>query len=526
MAYTKITPIKSGTHIENALDYIENPLKTDGQLLVSSYMCSYKNAFSEFADIAQFAMKKGNNIAHHIVQSFSPEDNMSPEQAIEIGRELMKRMYPEHQYVLATHIDRGHIHNHIIVNAVDFVNYKKIHSNKESLSEMRKKSDEICIENGLTVIKPTSHSQRKKLTDDIDEAIEKVSSFDDFLGYMQEKNYEIKSGKSYSFKAKDGGTFLRLTSLGSAYSERNIKKRIEDNAEIQNKKKYVYDDKTIKMSYRKRLRMTIDRAVKKSNTYDDFLNYMLKDGYEVKQGKHLAFRYKNGSRFQRSKSLGDDYDEYILRLRIENVTEYERLKAVKEKYNIDKVNSSANSYYGQRKNIDMEIKTLMFLKENNIKDFAELDRMIDEMKEKINSKEQDISNIKSQISAKYDIINSLRIYWQYKPLADEARSITDKDKRKEFMQQHKEQMDKFKRAIDIMNTAREEYGGKIPNSEQLHKEIDILNEKKDDMISENVKPKEELKRLINVKYNTDWSVGNISEKEIKVKKQVKDLKNK
>ena len=168
----------------------------------------------------------------------------------------------------------------------------------------------------------------------------------------------------------------------------------------------------------------------------------------------------------------------------------------------------------------------MFLKENNIKDLAELDRMIDEMKEKINSKEQEISNIKNQISAKYDIINSLRIYWQYKPLADEARSITDKDKRKEFMQQHKEQMDKFKKAIDIMNTAKEEYGGKIPKSEQLHKEIDILNEKKDDMISENVKPKEELKRLINVKYNTDWSVGNISEKEIKVKKQVKDLKNK
>ena len=72
-----------------------------------------------------FAIKRGDNITHHLVQSFSPDDNVTPQQAAEIGIELMKRIYPDYQYVLAVHTEKGHIHNHIIVNSVDLVNYKK-----------------------------------------------------------------------------------------------------------------------------------------------------------------------------------------------------------------------------------------------------------------------------------------------------------------------------------------------------------------------------------------------------------------
>lgn len=519
MAYTKITPIKSGTHIENALDYIQNPLKTDGQLLVSSYMCSYQNAFSEFADIAQFAMRKGNNIAHHIVQSFSPEDNISPEQAIEIGRELMKRMYPKHQYVLATHIDRGHIHNHIIVNAVDFMNYKKIHSNKESLSEMRKKSDDICIENGLTIIKPTSHSQRKKLTDDIDEAIKNVNSFDDFLGYMQEKNYEIKSGKNYSFKAKDGGNFLRLSSLGNAYSEAAIRKRIEENAYIPNKKRYVFDNKTIRMSKNKRLKAVIDNTLIRAKDYDDFLKLMDKEGYEVKQGKHIAFRAKGGekNRFLRCDKYGDDYSEFMLRLRFDDPDMYKQIKEQQAAEYIGRVKTGGNrSRKVIQQNITADIKTLEFLMKNNIQSYEELEKRIIDLIEKSNEESKKISGIKSEISAKYDIINSSRIYWQYKPLADEARHIADKEKRAEFMQQHKEQMDKFKKAIDIMNSAKEKYG-KMPSSEQLHREIDKLNEQKEDFIVENNKIKRQIRLLENVRYNLEMEGVNTEPETLKEK---------
>lgn len=98
----------------------------------------------------------------------------------------------------------------------------------------------------------------------------------------------------------------------------------------------------------------------------------------------------------------------------------------------------------------------------------------------------DILSIKSDIAEKYAIMSSREVYLQYKPLADEARSITNKDKRKDFMQQHKEQMDKFKRAIDIMNTAREEYGGKIPDSEQLKDEVKKLKEREKQLIQKNI----------------------------------------
>ena len=124
MAVTKIHPIKST--LKKALDYIENPAKTDEKMLVSSFACSYETADIEFELLLSQAMQKGNNLAHHLIQSFAPGET-TPEQAHEIGRQLADEVLQgKYPYVLTTHIDKGHVHNHVIFCAVDMVNQRKV----------------------------------------------------------------------------------------------------------------------------------------------------------------------------------------------------------------------------------------------------------------------------------------------------------------------------------------------------------------------------------------------------------------
>ena len=152
MAITKIWPIKST--LKKALDYIENPDKTDDKLLESSFACAYETADIEFEMLLSQAIQKGNNLAHHLVQAFEPGET-TPEQAHEIGRQLADEVLQgKYPYVLTTHIDKGHIHNHIVFCAVDMVNQRKYISNKQSYAFIRRTNDRLCKENGLSVVKP------------------------------------------------------------------------------------------------------------------------------------------------------------------------------------------------------------------------------------------------------------------------------------------------------------------------------------------------------------------------------------
>ena len=148
MAVTKIHPIKST--LKKALDYIENPDKTDEKMLVSSFACAYETADIEFELLLSQAMQKGNNLAHHLIQSFAPGET-TPEQAHEIGRQLADEVLQgKYPYVLTTHIDKGHVHNHIIFCAVDMVNQRKYVSNRQSYAYIRRTSDRLCKEYGLS----------------------------------------------------------------------------------------------------------------------------------------------------------------------------------------------------------------------------------------------------------------------------------------------------------------------------------------------------------------------------------------
>ena len=124
MAVTKIHPIKST--LKKALDYITNPAKTEGKLYVSSFGCAVETADIEFEKTRLRAMNKGNNLAHHLIQAFEPGE-VTPEAAHEIGRQLADSILgSKYEYVLTTHIDKGHVHNHLIFCAVDFAEHMKV----------------------------------------------------------------------------------------------------------------------------------------------------------------------------------------------------------------------------------------------------------------------------------------------------------------------------------------------------------------------------------------------------------------
>ena len=153
MAVTKIHPIKST--LKKALDYIENPDKTEGKMLVTSFGCSYETADIEFEMLLAQAIQKGNNLAHHLIQSFAPGE-ATPEQAHEIGKQLADEVLQgKYSYVLTTHIDKGHVHNHLIFCAVDMVNHRKYNSNRQSYAYIRRTSDRLCREHGLSVVQPS-----------------------------------------------------------------------------------------------------------------------------------------------------------------------------------------------------------------------------------------------------------------------------------------------------------------------------------------------------------------------------------
>ena len=239
MAVTKTHPIKST--LKAAIDYICNPEKTDGKLLVSAYGCAAKTADIEFSWTRRHAIDKGTNLGRHLIQAFQPGE-VTPEQAHEIGMELAKEILGgKYEFVLTTHIDKDHVHNHLIFNAVSFTDHKHYHSNKRSYHEIRRASDRICKEHGLSVIIPgqakgksyiehqaaqAGTSYKAKLKAAIDRLIPASADFEDLLLRLQREGYEIKRGKYVSCRASDQERFTRMKTLGVDYTEEAITARI------------------------------------------------------------------------------------------------------------------------------------------------------------------------------------------------------------------------------------------------------------------------------------------------------------
>ena len=239
MAVTKTHPIKST--LKAAIDYICNPDKTDGRLLVSSFGCAAETADSEFDWTRRHAIDKGTNLGRHLIQAFEPGE-VSPEKAHEIGMQLAKEILGgKYEFVLTTHIDKDHVHNHLIFNAVSFADHRHYHSNKRSYHEIRRASDRLCKEHGLSVVVPgqdkgksyiehqatqNGTSYKAKLKAAIDRLLPACSDLEELLRRLQREGYEIKRGKYISARAPDQERFTRLKTLGVDYPEEALAARI------------------------------------------------------------------------------------------------------------------------------------------------------------------------------------------------------------------------------------------------------------------------------------------------------------
>ena len=241
MAITKIHPIRRT--LARAVKYIIDPKKTEEALYVSTFGCTVENVVQEFAMTRKVADKKSPVLAQHLIQSFA-KDEVDAATAHAIGKELADRFTAgKHEYIIATHLDRGHIHNHIIFNHIDFIDRKCFHSDAKKLRFLRSLNDEICENHGLSVIKnpqrkgktyyewameKLGRSYKKRLRDNIDILIPLVRSYGELLIRLQDLGYEIKTGKYDSFRMNGQERFTRSKTLGPDYTKEAIIDRINN----------------------------------------------------------------------------------------------------------------------------------------------------------------------------------------------------------------------------------------------------------------------------------------------------------
>ena len=246
MAVTKIKGIN--VTVEKAISYIINPAKTDGKLLVSGFQVEPPFAAYEFNVTAELAKElngdytktgAANVLAYHLIQSFSKKDVISADQAHEVGKRLADEVLQgKHEYVLATHIDKGHIHNHIIFNSVSYLDHKKFRSEPyKTVAKLREVSDRLCAEFGLDVIaEPAGHgvghkewqenekgaSWKSRIRKEIDDALWVAGDYQEFLVLMKDKKIEVKEGVHLAFRLEGQERFVRGKTIGERYTREGI----------------------------------------------------------------------------------------------------------------------------------------------------------------------------------------------------------------------------------------------------------------------------------------------------------------
>lgn len=248
-------------NLKGAINYIINPLKTDYKSLVTSHNCSIDFASQEIAMMHRHYKNAGNRTGYHAIQSFSPDENISPEEAHAIAVELATTLYKDYQCVISTHVDQHHIHNHMILSSLNLKTKHKLIdrlNDPGGLYALRELSDNICLMHVKKILdgkKITSYktndyinyataSWRTKIKKDIDELIPTTNNYEHLLSQLKNYGYDIKFGKYTSIRPIGKERYVRLTekSLGKNYSENYLKNYFRRNKNIH----YTYRPKIIK----------------------------------------------------------------------------------------------------------------------------------------------------------------------------------------------------------------------------------------------------------------------------------------
>ena len=242
MATTKIWPVKG--RLDHLVNYVVNPKKTEQQLYATGINCIPASAVAEMNAAKKLYGKAGGTVAFHAYQSFDPGE-VTPETAHEIGTRLARELWGDRfQIVVTTHLDKAHIHNHIAINSVSFADGKRFHSDAKLYRAMRQRSDELCAEYGLSVIRDPTHGRAKHhaewvaeregkptwraiVKQDVDEAVDKAATDKQFYQNLRSIGYEVKLGKDISVRPPGKERFVRLArNFGDEYTYEGIARRI------------------------------------------------------------------------------------------------------------------------------------------------------------------------------------------------------------------------------------------------------------------------------------------------------------
>ena len=430
MAVTKIKPIKST--LSKALDYIQNPDKTDGKMLVSSFGCSYETADIEFEYTLSQALGKGNNLAFHLIQSFEPGE-VDYQKAHEIGRQLADAVTKgQHEYVLTTHIDKGHVHNHIIFCAANFVDHRKYNSNRRSYYGIRNMSDRLCRENGLSVVVPGKDS----------------------------------NGKSYAeYQAEKTGN-----------------------------------------SWKGKLKTAIDALIRQVSSFEELLQRLQAAGYEVKPGKYISCRAPGQERFTRLKTLGADYTEEALKERIEG----KRTRAAKApradrgvsllidiQNSIKAAQSRGYEQWAKIHNLKQAAKTMNFLTEHKIEQYADLTAKISEIQSENEQAADALKSVEKRLADMAVLIKNVSTFQKTKPAYDAYRKAKNKEKHRAGQEQAIILHEAAARSLKAAGVS------KLPNLAALQKEYEKLQTQKEALYADYGKLKKKVREYDVIKQNID-----------------------
>ena len=379
-------------------------------------------------------------LARHLIQSFLPGEATS-EIAHKIGLELCSKILKgEYEFILSTHIDKGHIHNHIIFNNVNMVTGKCYQSNKKSYHQIRYQSDKLCKENSLSVI---------------DEYYERFK-----------KKYKTNGKSWYENEQAKNGT-----------------------------------------SWKSKLQFDIDRMIKQSKNWDEFLNKMADLDYEIKYGKHIAFKHKDKERFTRAKTIGEDYTEARLKDRLlenenkKTFTVKKRIGNIIDIANNEKAQSSKGyEFWATKHNLQVASDTVILMREKGFKSLAQLDDFIKKsadkrqnLQDEIKVLDEKIATLSATMEQVHTVTKYRQIYQAYK------KDPTDKA----FAGEHKAEILLYEKALADLKKSY----SKMPNSKQIFEELEPLNEKKNTLMQEYSSSKSEMTELYQIKKNYEKYMG-------------------
>lgn len=295
--------------------------KHDGEKVgqVSSINCNPETALLEFRDIQRKYNMKGSRVAYHIIQSFSPKDDITEEQANEIGKRLCKELYPDFQCIISTHIDKGHIHNHICLNAISLDGRKledRLSNEKEGLYGLSDTSDKIAAEYGCFIMPRKTYLKSKtkdyyhqykeqtwkeKISDDIENILPKCDSLEEFLDELSINGYEIRRGKNLSVKCLGMERFARLNTINNNLSISNLYKYFKNKDKI-NLNEIDYDENNFNIDMLSKI-IESKTAIEKSSIQTEGKKY----------SEYQKTRYQEIKRFYSLKQQLEYLDKYNIK---------------------------------------------------------------------------------------------------------------------------------------------------------------------------------------------------------------------